>query len=81
MDEMEFTEAESNLNDLISEYQQYQVCARIQYKYTMQTIYSYLLIKKIKNELQEATTDEDVEFDEDEENGLIENGVADAEFT
>lgn len=25
MDEMEFTEAESNLNDLISEYQQYQV--------------------------------------------------------
>ena len=24
MDEMEFTEAESNLNDLISEYQQYQ---------------------------------------------------------
>lgn len=26
MDEMEFTEAESNLNDLISEYQQYQVC-------------------------------------------------------
>ncbi|KAJ8869127.1 hypothetical protein PR048_030695 [Dryococelus australis] len=26
MDEMEFTEAESNMNDLISEYQQYQVC-------------------------------------------------------
>ena len=25
MDEMEFTEAESNMNDLISEYQQYQV--------------------------------------------------------
>ena len=25
MDEMEFTEAESNLNDLISEYQQYQI--------------------------------------------------------
>lgn len=24
MDEMEFTEAESNMNDLISEYQQYQ---------------------------------------------------------
>jgi len=24
MDEMEFTEADSNLNDLISEYQQYQ---------------------------------------------------------
>lgn len=25
MDEMEFTESESNMNDLISEYQQYQV--------------------------------------------------------
>lgn len=25
MDEMEFSEAESNMNDLISEYQQYQV--------------------------------------------------------
>lgn len=29
MDEMEFTEAESNMNDLVSEYQQYQVrCLR-----------------------------------------------------
>ena len=36
MDEMEFTEAESNMNDLVSEYQQY----------------------------QEATADEDAEFDE-----------------
>lgn len=27
MDEMEFTEAESNMNDLISEYQQYQDAA------------------------------------------------------
>lgn len=27
MDEMEFTEAESNMNDLVSEYQQYQVWA------------------------------------------------------
>ena len=26
MDEMEFTEAESNMNDLVSEYQQYQAC-------------------------------------------------------
>ena len=25
MDEMEFTEAEANMNDLLSEYQQYQV--------------------------------------------------------
>lgn len=36
---MEFTEAESNMNDLISEYQQY----------------------------QDATVDEDQEFDEEEE--------------
>jgi len=36
---MEFTEAESNMNDLVSEYQQY----------------------------QEATIDEEGEFDEDEE--------------
>jgi hypothetical protein len=26
MDEMEFTEAEANMNDLVAEYQQYQVC-------------------------------------------------------
>ena len=39
MDEMEFTEAESNMNDLVSEYQQY----------------------------QEATADDDVEFDEEAE--------------
>jgi tubulin beta len=36
---MEFTEAESNMNDLVSEYQQY----------------------------QEATADEDAEFDEEQE--------------
>jgi hypothetical protein len=29
MDEMEFTEAESNMNDLVSEYQQYQVTAML----------------------------------------------------
>ena len=39
MDEMEFTEAESNMNDLVSEYQQY----------------------------QDATAEEDGEFDEEEE--------------
>lgn len=39
MDEMEFTEAESNMNDLISEYQQY----------------------------QDATAEEDQEFEEEEE--------------
>ncbi len=31
MDEMEFTEAESNMNDLVSEYQQYQDAAGIYY--------------------------------------------------
>ena len=39
MDEMEFTEAESNMNDLVSEYQQY----------------------------QEATADDEGEFDEEVE--------------
>ena len=39
MDEMEFTEAESNMNDLVSEYQQY----------------------------QEATADDDGEFEDEEE--------------
>ena len=39
MDEMEFTEAESNMNDLVSEYQQY----------------------------QEATADDEAEFDDEEE--------------
>merc|ERR1712004_373266 len=42
MDEMEFTEAESNMNDLVSEYQQY----------------------------QEATADDEGEYDEDEEEEL-----------
>merc|ERR1712006_75267 len=41
MDEMEFTEAESNRNDLVSEYQQY----------------------------QDATADEEGEFDEEEGEG------------
>ena len=41
MDEMEFTEAESNMNDLVSEYQQY----------------------------QDATAEEEGEFDEDEDMG------------
>jgi len=45
MDEMEFTEAESNMNDLVSEYQQY----------------------------QEATADEDAEFEEEQEAEVDEN--------
>lgn len=39
MDEMEFTEAESNMNDLVAKYQKY----------------------------QDATTEEDEEYEEDEE--------------
>ncbi|THG06328.1 hypothetical protein TEA_006881 [Camellia sinensis var. sinensis] len=42
MDEMEFTEAESNMNDLVSEYQQY----------------------------QDATADEEGEYDDEEEEGM-----------
>ncbi len=33
MDEMEFTEAESNMNDLVSEYQQYQDAAAEEVEY------------------------------------------------
>lgn len=33
MDEMEFTEAESNMNDLVSEYQQYQEATVDDYEY------------------------------------------------
>ncbi|CAB0040193.1 unnamed protein product [Trichogramma brassicae] len=49
MDEMEFTEAESNMNDLVSEYQQY----------------------------QEATADEDAEFDEEAEQETVHEGRKD----
>ncbi|KAF2317473.1 hypothetical protein GH714_022611 [Hevea brasiliensis] len=45
MDEMEFTEAESNVNDLVAEYQQY----------------------------QDATADEDVEYEEDDDHEGAEN--------
>ena len=48
MDEMEFTEAESNMNDLVSEYQQY----------------------------QEATADDEPEFDEEEEEEPLEEEAA-----
>ena len=41
MDEMEFTEAESNMNDLVSEYQQYQV--------NMQQYCTHITSKKNKN--------------------------------
>uniref|UniRef100_A0A0K0D3S8 Tubulin beta chain n=1 Tax=Angiostrongylus cantonensis TaxID=6313 RepID=A0A0K0D3S8_ANGCA len=47
MDEMEFTEAESNMNDLVSEYQQYQK-------------------KRQLLCIQEATADDEGEFDDQE---------------
>jgi hypothetical protein len=40
MDEMEFTEAESNMNDLVSEYQQYEVG----FSY-FSFLFAYLLLK------------------------------------
>lgn len=77
MDEMEFTEAESNLNDLISEYQQYQVNI-----YSCWHTYEWILIHFCSHWklhiFQEATADEDVEFDEEEEQRLNENGDGDA---
>ena len=41
MDEMEFTEAESNMNDLVSEYQQYQACP--QSICTSHAVFSFML--------------------------------------
>jgi hypothetical protein len=40
MDEMEFTEAESNMNDLVSEYQQYQV-QKFQFKHVHVTCFAH----------------------------------------
>ncbi|RKP14862.1 alpha-beta tubulin [Piptocephalis cylindrospora] len=51
MDEMEFTEAESNMNDLVSEYQQY----------------------------QEATAEDDGEFEDEGEEGMMEEEVYEEE--
>ena len=58
MDEMEFLEAESNINDLISEYQQYQEASNdidSEYveddNYEWKEIMHWLLNDKINNEL------------------------------
>jgi hypothetical protein len=59
MDEMEFTEAESNMNDLVSEYQQYQV--------NLKMIFLFFACSMVFSRLQEATSDDGVEFDEQEE--------------
>lgn len=59
MDEMEFTEAESNMNDLVSEYQQYQVI------FLLLVILYQLFNSEIISLFQEATVD-DGEFVEDD---------------
>lgn len=74
MDEMEFTEAESNMNDLVSEYQQYQVRLLIG-QWTLNT-YQHIFFLDI----QEATAEDEIEFDENEEyeqnaENYNENGV------
>ncbi len=61
MDEMEFTEAESNMNDLISEYQQYQVLG------PPLRPFHPLCDGKVTC-FQEAST-EDEDFDEEETDG------------
>lgn len=82
MDEMEFTEAESNLNDLISEYQQYQVCI-LEFdnnnnnnddcvRWSRSILFLWKLLFSTPS--QEATVDDDAEFEDEEENGLMENG-------
>lgn len=69
MDEMEFTEAESNMNDLISEYQQYQVRIYILQTYNVHTIDSIRLQRCIT--LQEASVDEEyIEEEETEERDM-----------
>ena len=60
MDEMEFTEAESNMNDLVSEYQQYQVnCLENFLLHCIKVQHCMLLC-------QDATADDD-DYDEDED--------------
>lgn len=74
MDEMEFTEAESNMNDLISEYQQYQVkikdidSARIAVKVLLKILFFFLFFFNCHK--QEATVDEEVDYDEEGEQHL-----------
>lgn len=68
MDEMEFTEAESNMNDLISEYQQYQVC--VWRHSTCQLFIAYeLFANKFRHfrYLQEATAEDEIEYDDEEQ--------------
>lgn len=74
MDEMEFTEAESNMNDLVSEYQQYQVGLAVSVL-RGSFVFDFLWRERLLLWLffpQDATAEEEGEFDEEE-------GVMDAE--
>ena len=64
MDEMEFTEAESNMNDLVSEYQQYQEVKinHLLAKMPLAVFYPHVLIISVQ-----ATIDDDDCFDAEEE--------------
>ena len=51
MDEMEFTEAESNMNDLVSEYQQYQEVKILTFnfvKFCKKNFVFLILLKKVQ---------------------------------
>ena len=82
MDEMEFTEAESNMNDLVSEYQQYLsqlLYVFVKYvKCICQSCYMYLskflhVTVKVSEyqQYQEATID-DEDFEGEDEEGEME---------
>lgn len=59
MDEMEFTEAESNMNDLVSEYQ-----VR---KYAIILVCLFNICPFFLQQYQEATAEDEGEFEEEEE--------------
>ena len=63
MDEMEFTEAESNMNDLVSEHHQYLSCF---YMYLSKSLHVFVKVSEYQ-QYQEATAEDEGEFDEEEE--------------
>merc|ERR1719313_325040 len=65
MDEMEFTEAESNMNALVSEYQQYQDATAEEEGEFDEEEGEYDLVSEYQ-QYQDATAEEEGEFDEEE---------------
>jgi hypothetical protein len=63
MDEMEFTEAESNMNDMIAEYQQYEQAAQL--KEDDDVDVSYADEKSMAREVGESTYHANEELVED----------------